>query len=134
MKHAASVRPEPGSNSPLSEKLCPLCASLHTLELQFCPYHFCEINKFFVFSYSVVKVQIHFHLESIKFLCCYLYFSLGFICVDNLITLFIKISSDCDSVRLSTQEVFLSTLPILLRQFLLSTFLLFAIYISLHLP
>ena len=23
MKHAASVRPEPGSNSPLSEKLCP---------------------------------------------------------------------------------------------------------------
>ena len=23
MKHAASVRPEPGSNSPLSESLCP---------------------------------------------------------------------------------------------------------------
>ena len=27
MKHAASVRPEPGSNSPLSESLCPLCYS-----------------------------------------------------------------------------------------------------------
>ena len=51
MKHAASVRPEPGSNSPLSESyyfnLLPGCLS----SLLFCPYHFVfRINKVFVFS------------------------------------------------------------------------------------
>ena len=30
MKHAASVHPEPGSNSPLSESLCPYSLSLPT--------------------------------------------------------------------------------------------------------
>ena len=84
MKHAASVRPEPGSNSPLSEKLCSfvyvfrcvrparialatrlrLTPATHTLKLHFFVRHSLRINKFFrlipktVFSYSIVNVQM----------------------------------------------------------------------------
>ena len=60
MKHAASVRPEPGSNSPLSESFYFLChISLYDARTLFCcPYHsFFESTSFFVFSYSVFKVQ-----------------------------------------------------------------------------
>ena len=66
MKHAASVRPEPGSNSPLSEKLCPLYTpavvfrpariahatrlrltpATHTLELHFFVRITCELTSF----------------------------------------------------------------------------------------
>ena len=61
IKHAASVRPEPGSNSPLSESFI---ASI-TRVIALTHYIFClstsvfslRINKFF-FSYSVFKVPI----------------------------------------------------------------------------
>ena len=62
MKHAASVRPEPGSNSPLSESLCPsLCFAKNITArlLHFfvcCSVHFIKINRYFVFSYSVFNV------------------------------------------------------------------------------
>ena len=54
MKHAASVRPEPGSNSPLSESYDSLLfrvvsRSLFNSSFRFClvfPYHFSRINKF----------------------------------------------------------------------------------------
>ena len=53
MKHAASVRPEPGSNSPLSESYDSLLfrvVSRSFLTLAFAivlfPYHFSRINKF----------------------------------------------------------------------------------------
>ena len=58
MKHAASVRPEPGSNSPLSESLCPSFSSLRTARTSFCcPIILYELTSLFVFNYSVVKVQ-----------------------------------------------------------------------------
>ena len=60
MKHAASVRPEPGSNSPLSESLCPseAFASCSTL-LKSCPLilFVVESTGIVVFSYSIFKVQ-----------------------------------------------------------------------------
>ena len=63
MKHAASVRPEPGSNSPLSESLfvryvSTAFDSFFTLALlklvRFII--FLELTSFFVFSYSVFNV------------------------------------------------------------------------------
>ncbi len=62
MKHAASVRPEPGSNSPLSEKFMSIimlpkkhnCSTCFYLSVSF----YYKINRYiFVFSYSVFKVQ-----------------------------------------------------------------------------
>ena len=73
MKHAASVRPEPGSNSPLSEELCPSfrdsCLvsreSYETARLFVVRSFFAELTSFlssFTFAYqmchySIVKVQ-----------------------------------------------------------------------------
>ena len=70
MKHAASVRPEPGSNSPLSESLCPRfleanpenCSTLFnksiaTLALSV---HYFLLNQqvyLVVFSYSIFNVR-----------------------------------------------------------------------------
>ena len=62
MKHAASVRPEPGSNSPLSESLFDrhISMTLDSFRLQtfVCAVLiiFFELTKLFVFSYSVFNV------------------------------------------------------------------------------
>ena len=60
MKHAASVRPEPGSNSPLSESLCPSPLLLKAARLRFiyasfryrifCLESFFEINKLYLLT------------------------------------------------------------------------------------
>ena len=68
MKHAASVRPEPGSNSPLSESLFDrhIAMTLDSFRLQtfVCAVLiiFFELTKLFVFSYSVFNVLSLFHL------------------------------------------------------------------------
>ena len=76
MKHAASVRPEPGSNSPLSEKLCPsLSCRQERCSTFCCPFFRFELTSFFVF-YSVFKVQNRFSYEN-QNLFCYLYFQIN---------------------------------------------------------
>ena len=69
MKHAASVRPEPGSNSPLSEKFMSITQSLglldfailrlsNFLEIYLSVHLFQNQQVFFVFSYSIFKVRL----------------------------------------------------------------------------
>ena len=68
MKHAASVHPEPGSNSPLSEKFMSLVhiSMNRSTSLSFCPFHFSQNQQvFIVFSYSIVNV-LFFRLRNLK--------------------------------------------------------------------
>ena len=68
MKHAASVHPEPGSNSPLSEKFMSLVhiSMNRSTSLSFCPFHFSQNQQvFIVFSYSIVNV-LFFCLRNLK--------------------------------------------------------------------
>ena len=70
MKHAASVHPEPGSNSPLSEKFMSLVhiSMNRSTSLSFCPFHFSQNQQvFIVFSYSIVNV-LFFALEISSYL------------------------------------------------------------------
>ena len=100
MKHAASVRPEPGSNSPLSEKLCPSRITnvvfrhlpafaftnaapwLHTgyamLDFVCCPFILTRINKFFiVFFHVCVKRRFGFcSLKNTTYFPAHIAFSL----------------------------------------------------------
>ena len=70
MKHAASVRPEPGSNSPLSESLCPSLIQANCIRCSTSFYLFVRLSSFveltsiFVFSYSVVNVQVNIFIYS----------------------------------------------------------------------
>ena len=67
MKHAASVHPEPGSNSPLSEKFMSLVHIPMNRSTSFycsCPSHFFQNQQvFIVFSYSIVNVLFIFSLK-----------------------------------------------------------------------
>ena len=64
MKHAASVRPEPGSNSPLSEKFMSfVCIEIQTARLRInlqLSNHliYMKLTGTFVFSYSIFKVRL----------------------------------------------------------------------------
>ena len=80
MKHAASVRSEPGSNSPLSVSLCPSFSPPRTARTSFrSPIIIYKLTNLFAINYSLVKVQNkNFYKPFVFFLMLFIIKYLGY--------------------------------------------------------